>query len=147
MSFANNTVSAAPSVVLLILISVYSIPFDSKISVSSLLYSGSSKSLVIKINLPFTLKLSIECSINVLPLTTINTPIVQGTWTSVNTSIAGTVQTTFTPINVNGSCVSDTTITVEIHPLPVASFTASPEVFYNSNPIFCNYSLNSLSYF
>ena len=83
-----------------------------------------------------------------LPLWTINNPIVKGTWTSINTSVAGTVQTTFTPTNINGSCVSDTTITVEIHPLPIASFTASPEVFYNSNPTssFQNNSTGAVNY-
>ena len=83
-----------------------------------------------------------------LPMWTINNPIVQGTWTNVNTHVAGTVQTTFTPTNINGSCVSDTTITLEIHPLPIASFTASPEVFYNSNPTssFQNNSTGAVNY-
>ncbi len=70
----------------------------------------------------------------VLPDSTINNPRVKGTWTLVSTATAGPVQTTFTPINVNGTCVTDTTIIIEIHPLPVANFTVSPKEIWNSNP-------------
>lgn len=70
----------------------------------------------------------------VMPLETINNPSVKGTWTHVSTATAGPVQTTFTPVNTNGTCVTDTTIIIEIHPLPVANFTASPKEIWNSNP-------------
>ncbi len=71
----------------------------------------------------------------VMPLSTINSPIVNGTWTPVSTANPGLISTTFTPINEAGSCVVDTTITVPIHPKPVAAFIATPQEFSNISPI------------
>ncbi len=61
-----------------------------------------------------------------LPLASTNNPAISGTWNtaSISTTTAGTTSYTFTP--ASGQCAGTTSMDIEINPLPVVLFNASP---------------------